>query len=231
MSTSRTQLKQAVALRMDEVTPLAGLGLTVDGSDGNPLYELIDGVIGDAAIALFSKAPYWRLPQTPFNDSSEIKVEAIDSSDTSSSKIIRLRVNDSFLRVAEINCKYFQRPITEVFSEQSPEGKRQHNRYLRAGSAKPVGVMSHGKWEAADCREIDCYSIDASNTVTIATDIVASYIAIPGEINDTTGTVESVIPQALIPAFEWTIAGMAFSARGDTNHAAICQQNAKSLIV
>lgn len=220
---TRKELIRQVVARMDEVTPEADLNVIVDGftdgADGNPLYLLIDSIADDAALELYSVAPYWRLPQTAFQN---ILVESIHSSDVNSRKYIRLKLDDSFLRVAEIDCEGFQRPITEVVPEQSPEGKRQHNRFLLGKEAKPVGVMSFGIWGEVQCREIDCYSLAASTGVTPA-QVKASYIAKPGAVES--------IPEILIPALEWLIAARAFGARGDSNHATICQQNAQNILV
>lgn len=215
---TKEQLIQQVALRMDEVTPDAELNVTVDGSDNNPLYTLIDGLVNDGLVELFSIAPYWRLPQTRFED---VIIAAIREGDR---KIIKLKVPADFLRVAEIDYPgVFQRPITEIVSEQSPEGRRQHNRFLMGKLAKPVGVMSHGVWEGdEDCREIDCYSLPSSHAGT-GTAVLASYIAKPTSVAD--------VPDVLLPALEWLIAARTFGARGDANHAAICQQNAQGLLV
>lgn len=218
---TRKELIAQVALRMDEITPEEGLVIPVDGADNNPLYALIDGLADDAALELYASAPYWRLPQIAFEE-TEIKVEGI-SSDADSRKIIRLKLNDSFLRVAEIYCSEFGRPITEVVPEQSPEGRRQHNRFLLGKEVKPVGVLSFGLWDGSQCREIDCYSLASDTSVTASSGVVASYIAKPGAAQD--------IPEILIPALEWLIAARAFGARGDTNHATICQQTAQSLLV
>jgi hypothetical protein len=35
----------------------------------------------------------------------------------------------------------------------------------------------------------------------------------------------------LVPALTWLIASLAFGARGDANHAAVCQQYANNLLV
>jgi len=214
---------------MDEVVPHIEIpGVDVDGADDNPLYPLIDGILDDCAVELYSVAPYWRLPQTRFAD-SDISVDAVGDR-----YVIRLRLNDSFLRVAEINCTAFKRPITEVVTEQSPEGKRQHNKFLMGKETKPVGVLSFGEWPVSlpsslptpmvGCREIDCYSV---STQVEKSTIVASYIAMPV----LAGPVSIPFPDTLIPALEWLAAARAFGARGDVNHAAICQQNAQNLIM
>ena len=240
MATTRAHLIQRVALKMDEVSPsdISVADLTVDASDGNPLYTLIDGLIDGGALELFSVAPYWRLKQTTFA-SADIELEPVGTARTiadgsatvPSRKIIRLRVPDDFLRVAEINHTSFQRPITEVVQEISELGKRQHNPFLMGKEARPVGVMSHGLWGSAQCREIDCYSVDSS--VNTTTGVTATYIPKPAVISDTSPavTVEDAVPEVLIPALEWLIAARTFGARGDANHAAICQQNAQNLLV
>ena len=105
----RNELIRQVALRMDEVTPDITIeDLTVDGADGNPLYALIDGLVDAGALELFSVAPYWRLPQKEFGSANTI-VESLPAL-FGSRKIIRLKVADDFLRVAEISCSGFQRP-------------------------------------------------------------------------------------------------------------------------
>lgn len=222
---------------MDEVTPdITVDDLTVDGADNNPLYVLIDGLIEAGTLELFSVAPYWRLKQTTFSD---IQLESVGSSRTvndggtviAARKMIRLKVPDDFLRVAEISHTSFQRPITEVFQEISELGKRQHNPFLMGREARPVGVMSHGSWSGAQCREIDCYSVASS--VDSTSGVMATYIPKPAVITDDAPavTVEDAVPEVLIPALQWLIAARAFGARGDANHAAICQQNAQNLLV
>ena len=238
MATTRAQLIQRVALKMDEVSPsdISVEGLTVDASDGNPLYTLIDGLIDGGALELFSVAPYWRLKQTTFA-STDIGLEAVGTArpltkgSIAARKIIRLKVPDDFLRVAEINHTSFQRPITEAVPEISELGKRQHNPFLMGKEARPVGVISHGLWSNAQCREIDCYSVASS--VANTDGVTATYIPKPAVISDTSPavTVEEAVPEVLIPALEWLIAARAFGARGDADHAAICQQNAQNLLV
>lgn len=222
---TRDELILQVVLRMDEITPDSGLNVQVDGADNNPLYELVDGLIDDGALELFATAPYWRLPQTEF-DAEGMQLGTVFSGSSYERKVLRIRLADDFLRVAEISHSEFQRPITEVVPEQSPEGKRQHNKFLMAKTAKPVGVISHGKWGNELCREIDCYSL--SKDVEDNDGVEASYIAKPEVISS---YVEEIIPAVLIPALEWIVAARAFGARGDANHSAICQQNAQNTIM
>lgn len=216
---------QGVALRMDEITPGAGLSVTVDGSDGNPLYDLIEGVLDEAVMEVYATAPYWRIPTSIFA-SSDIEVATIPGDD--SRKMIRLKVPGDFLRIAEVSCKYFHRPISEVYPKQSVMGKRQYNKHLRAGVARPVGIMSSGVWDTAANRQIECYSVPSTATKANS-DITATYIAKPVHIDHDTSDVP--IPEALIPALEWLAAAKAFGARGDTNHVAICQKYAQELLV
>ena len=229
----RNELIRQVALRMDEVTPdspdFTIDDIAVDGSDNNPLYALIDGLVDSGALELFSVAPYWRLPQKDFANK---KVEPLPAL-FGGRKYIRLKVDDDFLRVAEISCSDFQRPITEAVPEMSEAGKRQHNRFLMGKEAKPVGVISHGSWNNTQCREIDCYSLPSNTTVTASSGIEATYIPTPEmpAITDTTTDIETVVPPVLVDALEWIIAARTFGARGDANHAAICQQNAQNLLV
>lgn len=211
-----------MALRMDEITPENDFVIPVDGADNNPLYELIDGLADDAALELYASAPYWRLPSQAFLY-DEIKVDPIFPTKPDSRKMIRLKVTDDFLRVAVIRCDDFHRPVTDIYPEQSAEGKRQHNRFLMGKEAKPVGVLTHGWWDGAPCREIDCYSLAPDSSAGPRAGIEASYIAKPGRAE--------TIPERLFPPLEWLIAAHAFEARGDGNHGQICLATAKSLLV
>lgn len=228
---TKDALIRKVALHMDEITPDNDYEIAVDGSDNNPLYELIGGLVDGAILELYTVAPYWRLPQTAFNFSTEVAT-AVAFKDTPYERIIlRLKVPSSFLRIAEINYSSFDRPITEIFSEQSEDGKRQHNPYLVGKDSKPVAVMSHGTWGTSNpeqCREIDCYSLP-KGTNPSETDLEASYIAIPATAPKT-GEI-SAIPPALESALAWLIASRTFAARGDANRSAICQQYAQNLLV
>ena len=51
---TRDELILAVALRMDEITPDAGLSLSVDGTDNNPLYALILGLIDESVLEIYT---------------------------------------------------------------------------------------------------------------------------------------------------------------------------------
>jgi len=219
---TRLELIQQVALRMDEVTPdLSVDNLTVDGSDNNPLYTLIDGLVDGGVLELFSVAPYWRLPVKTLTLSDSVLSAAFNQR-----HIIKAEVPEDFLRIAMITCAEYQRPITELVPEMSDLGRRQHNRILFAKEAKPVGVMSHG----TNGSEIHCYSTENASTGRSGL-----YIATPVTIVDTgtAVTVEDALGDnpTLIPALEWLIAARTFGARGDVNHAAICQQNAQNLLV
>lgn len=226
-------LIRAVALRMDEITPDNGYIIPVDGSDNNPLYELIKGVIPDAVRNLYAVAPYWRLPQSSVTqDASHMALKTIFEGSAYEREKLRIKIGDDFLRLCEIKYTGFSRPITEVYPEQSEEARRQHNPYLVGKTAKPVAVLTYGSWgeTSATSKEIDCYSLPQDASLTVA-NVLAYYIAKPAEIAATgESAVEAVVPAVLIPALEWLAASLAFSARGNANHSAICTQNAQNLL-
>lgn len=230
---TRDALIRAVALRMDEITPDNGYVIPVDGSDNNPLYELIDGVIDDAVRNLYAVAPYWRLPQSSVTqDTSHMALETIFEGSPYEREKLRIKIGDDFLRLCEIKYTGFSRPITEVYPEQSEEARRQHNAYLVGKTSKPVAVLTYGSWgeSSVTSKEIDCYSLPQDASLTVS-DVLAYYIAKPAEIVATgESAVEAVVPAVLIPALEWLAASLAFSARGDANHAAACSQNAQNLL-
>lgn len=222
---NRHGLILATALRMDEVSASDGLAVSVqvDSSDNNPLYTLINGLLDESLVEIYNAAPWWRLNQTAFpNAPSSATLDPITGR-----YYIAIPVPADFLKLAEINCGDFQRPINEIFSEGSDMAKRQHNRHLVAKLAKPVAVMSHN----ANGREIDCYSLPTP----IIGSLVATYIARPSLPSDTAVTASaistSVLPDALIAPLEWLVASKAFGARGNTNGMQVCLQNAQNLLI
>lgn len=231
---TRDELIQAVAAKMDEITPSSAIDVTVDGADNNPLYELILNVIDDAALELYTIAPFWMVPYTtvsytPSSLTSEIKTDTIFTGTEYERTILRIRLPAEFLRIAQITHTSFSRPITEVYPEQSAQAKRQHNRHLVGKTDRPVAVMSYGTWYNGNDKEIQCYSLP-KGTQLVAGELLASYIKKPATMVTASSTPVAV-PSSLLPALEWLVAAKAFSARGDVNHAAVCQQNAQNLLV
>ena len=123
---TRNELIQAVALRMDEITPEAGLQIPVDGSDNNPLYALIDGLIDGGVLELFSVAPFWRLPQTRFTYSSTPSSSDIIVDTVGDRKIIRLKVKDDQIVPAAVKKKTKkakkEEPVPVPEGEEDPVG-------------------------------------------------------------------------------------------------------------
>ena len=230
---TRKELIQQVVLRMDEVTPESGLNVIVDGftdgADSNPLYQLVDGILDDAALEVYASAPIYRLPQTAFLG-SDMTTETLDGSG-SNTYCLHIKLGDTFLRLVAVNSKYFQRPIVELYPEQSAVAKRQYNRFLRGREAKPVGIITHYTFYGSQkARSIDCYSFkttDQSSAITASFASLSSYVARP----TIAATGNITFEPSLIPALEWLSAAKAFGARGDTAHMQICQQNAQELLV
>lgn len=224
---TRKDIILAAALRMDEISASSNVYVTVSTSDNDPLYAQLNGVLDEALVEIYAMAPYWRLPQSSFLDDGDVAY----ATDRHSGRVyMRLQVPENFLKVAEINCAEWERPIVEIFAEGSDVGRRQHNRHLMGKSARPVGVMSHGEWDGAQVREIDCFSFDAGTTE--ATSLEATYIARPV----IPGTGESVvIPEdILVPGIkeplEWLMASKVFGLRGD-ERTALCMKNVEGLLI
>lgn len=219
---NRRDLILATALRMDEVSASDSpvVVTAVDSSDNNPLYTLIDGLLDECLVEVYNAAPWWRLNQKPFPS-----IPASATFDPVTGRYhIAVPVPADYLKLAEINCLQFQRPINEVHPEGSEEGSRQHNRHLVAKLARPVAIMSHN----ATGREIDCYSL-ASPEVNA---LVATYIARPVLPKDAAPEINAdVLPDALVAPLEWLTAGKAFSARGNVNGAQTCMKNAQNLLI
>lgn len=230
---TRDQLIVAVAARMDEITPSSSLSVTVDGADNNPLHALIMSVIDDGVLEIYSIAPYWRLPNTSVTYSASsanqpVKLDSVFTGTEQERKVLKIKLPADFLRMAVFTYPGFARPITILYQEDSPEAKRQHNRFLIAKTEKPVAVIGYGMWYDGPSKEISCYSLPGS--ATLQADGRFSYIKMP-ETAITTSSTNVPVPSQLLPALEWTIAARVFGARGDVNHANICQQNAQNLLM
>lgn len=214
----------AVAAHMDEVTAEGEAIVEVSTSDNNPLYSLINELLDESLMELFAVAPLYRLPQTAFP--VENRVTKNDSS--LGRKVIRVKVPDDFMRLVELDCDEFERPIVTLHQEGSAMAKRQHNRHLVAKTARPVGVIRSTTWtDSVYGREIDCYSLDGDGT-----NWTGSYVARPSlPVSLSESIPATTLPDILTAPLEWLCAAKVFGARGDANHAAICQQNATNLIV
>lgn len=224
---TRRDIILAAALRMDEISASSDVYVPVSTSDNDPLYAQLNGVLDESLVEIYAMAPYWRLPQSSFLDDGDVAY----ATDRHSGRVyLRLSVPENFLKVAEINCAEWERPIIEIFAEGSDMGRRQHNRHLMGKSARPVGVMSHGEWDGAQIREIDCYSFDAGTVE--ATSLEASYIARP-EIRGT-GLDVNVSSDILVPGIveplEWLMASKVFGLRGD-ERTALCMKNVEGLLI
>lgn len=226
---TRKDIILAAALRMDEISASSNVYVTVSTSDNDPLYAQLNGVLDEALVEIYAMAPYWRLPQTSF-----LATSIAYATDPHSGRVyLRLKVPGDFLKIAEINCAEWERPIVEIFAEGSDMGRRQHNRHLMGKSAKPVGVMSHGIWEGnAQVREIDCFSFDADTAE--ATSLNATYIARPltetHNITPDTVISDDILVPGIVEPLEWLMASKVFGLRGD-ERTAICQKNAEGLLI
>ena len=224
---NRYDLILATALHMDEVSASDSIAVSVqvDSSDNNPLYTLINGLLDECLVEVYNSDPWWRLKQKPFTLPSTATYDK-----NIGRYVIKLPVPADYLKIAEIKCDEFQRPISEVYSEGSDMAKRQHNRWLVAKVAKPVAVMSH---DSTNGREIDCYSLDKASLS--GTNLYATYIGIPVLPTDTTTTASAIstdiLPDALVAPLEWLTASKAFGARGNTNGMQVCLQNAQNLLI
>jgi len=228
---TRKDIILGAVLRMDELSASGDAQyVTVSTNDNDPLYAQMNGVLDESLVEIYAMAPFWRLPQTSFLDTSDVAY----ATDPHSGRVyLRLRVPEDFLKIAEVMCAEWERPIVEIFGEGSDMGRRQHNRHLMGKSARPVGVMSHGVWDgSSQAREIDCYSFDAGTTE--ATSLEASYIARPltephSKDPDTTISDDILVP-GIVEPLEWLMASKVFGLRGD-ERTAVCLKNAEGLLI
>jgi hypothetical protein len=181
---TRDDITALVKTKIDELTPFSeGLIVSTANSLTNPISTHIDKFLDNESIEdLLLQAPFQLLPFT-----------SIDSAAISfAGNIAIITLPGDYIRFGMIQFASWQRPVVFAYNEQDPEAKLQLNPYTRAGSAKPVVVLTNA---ASGKVEFKCY------TATDKTNAVATYVR---------KIVLTDISDRLIPAFTWLVASKVF---------------------
>lgn len=216
----RHELIKKVALKMDEISSSDDVIVSVETGDNNPLYTQINGLINESINEVLAKAPINRISTDQMLQSSGYTPDLVYSKYRT---VAMIPMPIDFLRLVSIDDDKFQRPITELAVEGDEVSKRQHNRFLMAKSAKPVGVISMDGVSGG--RVIKCYSYEKSQTPNPT----MLYIKRFGEEIDE--QIDIKLDDYLLDIVSWVCAGKVFASRGDLNNSKLCDDNAVALMV
>jgi hypothetical protein len=224
---TREELVAKVALKMDEISSSNDVIVTVVESDNNPLYTQINELLNESINEVLTKAPIYRIKNQIAIMPMVLKVNGGEGTYTTdvicdgTRKSIVIDVPDDFIRIVSITDEKFQRPIVDLAIEGDRIDVMQHNKFLVAGTAKPVAVIGrdiYGK------RTITCYSYAAGDEVSPNVLYIKRY-------NEEDLYKETGLDEYMTEAVSWVCAGKVFSTRGDVNHSKICDENAMALMV
>lgn len=198
----RSALINKVKTRIDEVSMSGDVIVEVGVENSKPYDSIISELLDESALEVLLKAPFYRLNITSGNPS-------VYADDTTGS----LTLPDDFLRLVSLRMSDWQQPVTELAIAGDEVAKRQANKFLRGGKAKPVGVLS--KTNAG--YQINYYSSSSHD--------VEEFLYIKRD------TAENIADSQLVDAMVWVCAGKTLSVLGEVNLSNLCYENAKGLMV
>lgn len=196
----RSALINKVKTRIDEVSMSGDVIVEVGVENSKPYDSIIAELLDESALEVLLKAPFYRLNVT----NGTTSVNASNG---------RLTAPADFLRLVSLKMSDWQQPVTELAIAGDEVAKRQANRFLRGGKAKPVGVLN--KTNAG--YQIDYYSSSTHD--------VEEFLYIKRD------TAENIADSQLVDAMVWICAGKTLGVLGEANLANLCYENAKGLMV
>lgn len=219
----REELIKKVALKMDEISSSDDVIVAVGADDNNPLYAQINSLLNESINDVLTKAPIYRL-QNHLGTANPIYHESISDRNNNTVRTIAvLKVPEDFIRIVSIDDPDFERPIVDLAIEGDDIAKQQHNRFLMAKTAKPVGVLGRN---SSGLRLIKCYSLPADREYPETTMTYVVRFA-----GDEALTNDIDIDDYLVEIVSWVCAGRVFAAHGDLNRGKICDDNAAALMI
>jgi hypothetical protein len=218
---TREELIKKVAMKMDEISSSNDVFVSVGADDNNPLYTQINSLLNESINDVLSKAPVYRLTSfVSVVPKDDIRADNVDGG----RQVAVARVPSNFIRIVSITDTLLKRPIVELAYEGDEVDKRQHNRFLMAGNAKPVAVFAQdvlGQGEKA----ITCYSYAAGDTPNPAIHYIKRF---EGSL-DTSSSID--IDDYLADIVTWVCAGKVFVAEGFADRGKICDENAAAIMI
>lgn len=215
---TREELIKKVAMKMDEISSSNDVFVSVGADDNNPLYTQINSLLNESINDVLSKAPMYRLTDLLTSSKpSDVNVDTIDER-----KVAVIRIPSSFMRIASITDAAFKRPIVDLAIPGDAVDNMQHNPYLMAKNAKPVGVLEANSYGE---REIRCYSYshaDTPNPTALYIERFNGSLDISSEIT---------IDDYLADIISWVCAGKVFVAEGFADRGKVCDENAAAIMI
>lgn len=203
----RLELVNRVRRKIDEVsaqdTPLQ----TITIADENAVDAIIDSLLDESAKEILLKAPVQRLTVTSSTPST-----VMNDNDTTTGYI---QVPEDFLRLVSFKMGDWHRSVTDLAVKGDAISMRQHNKYIRGGVAKPVGVISRNDKGII----IEYYSTQQ------ATHTLAEFLYIKEDI------AENIADGQMVDALTWICAGKVLSVYGNLQMAQNAYDNAQSLMI
>lgn len=213
----RIELIKKVALKMDEISSSNQVVVDVLDSDNNPLYALIDGLLNESINDVLTKAPVYRISDTFTATEADQEGSIAILGNTRRAGVISLP--EDFIRLVSISASDLDRHIVDLAIEGDETDKRQHNKFLVAKNAKPVGVL--GRADEGH-RVIYVYSFEKDITPLMSLTYVKRF-------TDTVNDID--LDDYMSELVSWVCAGRVFAVQGDINRGKICDENAAALMV
>lgn len=202
----RSELINRVKVRIDEICASGDVIVEVDVENSKPFDSIIDEVLDESALELLLKAPFYRLHISTANLTA--------SANEGDSKIGSISLPNDFVRLVSLQMKEWHRPVTTLAIQGDPVAKRQSNKYLRGGVARPIAVLR----KTANGYELDYYSVKESHDIK-------EFLYIKRD------SAEDVANTELLDALCWICAGKVLGVIGQANLAKMCYENAQGLMV
>lgn len=214
---TREELIKKVALKMDEISSSDDIIVAVSSSDNNPLYTQINNLLNESINDVLTKAPIYRIPDAFTATEADLEGSVAILGNTRCAGVISLP--EDFIRLVSISASGLDRHIVDLAIEGDETDKRQHNKFLVAKNAKPVGVLGRAD---EGYRVIYVYSFDKNITPLMSLTYVKRF-------TDTVNDIE--LDDYMSELVSWVCAGRVFAVQGDINRGKICDDNAAALMI
>lgn len=203
----RSALINKVKTRIDEVCASGDVIVEVDVENTKPYDSIIDELLDESALEVLLKAPFYRLNVTSATVTAKEEYKG--------SKIGTITLPTDFLRLVSFSMSDWQQPVTSFAIQGDEIAKKQANKYLRGGVAKPVAVLSKN----SSGYSATYYSTNAE------THSVTEFLYIK-EVDAT-----KVSDSQLVDAMCWLCAAKTLGVLGENTLANQCAENAKGLML
>jgi hypothetical protein len=149
----RKEIIRKVLVKLDEfISGDNQLVVFANNAKTQPASQYADELLDDCALEMAKTLPTVLLPVKSF-----VPVKTGDTPTiTYSNSIAKISVPLNLIRIVSIKFSEWERAVVELNQENSDIAKMQANQYVRAGYAKPVGVIK----KVGTKKDIYCYTVD-----------------------------------------------------------------------